>query len=484
MIYRLKVAFFTLICASLAACSGGSSDSGFLGGGDSENPLTIVTSELPDLAAAPYAEILEATGGRSPYSWAMVDDDGTGLTLDDTGVLRADAGVDPGQYAITVRVTDNANRQTEKSLLIQVTLAPLAIATTALPQAEAGAAYTALLIAEGGTPPLRWELLSDGGTGLAIPNAEEGLLRGVPSVAPGTYGLTIQVSDASGLSAQSSLLLEIAGDTPGPLQIVAPDLPDGSLGVRYAAVLTAEGGTGEYTWNLLSDGQSGLDLTPEGVLNGFPARSGSFGLTFEVNDGFTIAQGSAVLRIDADAVEPLTVETTSLEPAVPGVPYAAVLEASGGSGAYSWSLVSGGGSGLNVTAGGVLAGVPPSPGTFGLVVRVSSGSSRVDQALTLLVGPSPDPDVVSILTSSLPAGTTMQNYATIVRAFGGDGDYTWTVRDDGGSTLAFANMADAAAGLLTSTPISVGDGTYTVLLEVRDGGSGVDLKSFTFTVNP
>ena len=51
--------------------------------------LDQLTADLPDLAALPYAEILQANGGRPPYRWSMVNDDGTGMTVDENGVLRA-----------------------------------------------------------------------------------------------------------------------------------------------------------------------------------------------------------------------------------------------------------------------------------------------------------------------------------------------------------------------------------------------------------
>lgn len=487
MMNWLKVAFLTVICASIGACGGGGGDSGFLGGAGSEDPLIIVTSDLPELAAVPYAEILEAAGGRAPYSWAMVNDDGTGLTLDDGGVLRADTGVTPGQYAITVSVTDSAGRRVERSLVIQVTLAPLAIATTALPEAESGAAYSAVLAAEGGTPPLEWELLSDGGTGLAIPDAQQGLLSGVPSVTPGVYGLTVRLVDAGGLSDQRSLLLTVAGESPGPLEIATSSLPGGELGIRYAAVLEATGGSGDYFWSLLSDGASGLDLSEEGVLSGFPSRSGSLGLTFEVNDGFTIAIRSLVVTVDdpTEPAEPVEITPTPLEAAVPGVPYAAVLEASGGNGSYSWSLRDGGGSGLSLSSAGVLSGVPTEQGVFGIVVSATSDGDTDEQAFTLRVGPeTPGDELLSISTEALPSATQDVPYAVVLRAFGGDGDYTWNVRPESTpDALTFTfGPGDETVGLLTGEPPT--DDDFTLVIEVRDGDSNIDIKEFALTVNP
>jgi len=494
---RTKGAFLTLVCASIAACGGGSGGGGFLGNTGDEDPLTIVTADLPDLAALPYAEILQATGGREPYRWSMVNDDGTGMTVDANGVLRASSTPDPGQYAITISVSDNSNVTVERSLLIQVTLAPLAIATTALPEAPTGEAYTALLASNGGTPPLDWQLLSDGGTGLTISDAEQGLLTGIPSVTPGVYGLTLQLSDASGLTVQRSLLLTVTGTAPGPLEIAtASPLPDAVLGTRYAAVLEATGGSGDYSWSLSSDGLSGLDLSEEGVLSGFPSRSGTLGLTLQVNDGFTIVSRSLVLTVvDPTApVVPVEITTTSLDAGVPGVPYAAVLEASDGTGSYTWNLVSDGGTGLSLSSAGVLAGVPSTQGSFGIVVEVRSGGDVDQEAFTLRIGPeTPGDDILAISTEALPSANVNTPYAVIVRAFGGDADYTWLVRAEStnpsnvpdNTTFTFATTgspADNKVGLLTGTGTLVGD--YTLVVEVRDGDNNIDVREFTLTVNP
>ena len=93
---------------------------------------------------------------------------------------------------------------------------PVAIATSALPTAEAGSPYTATLQASGGTAPYRWSLV--GGTmpaGLLL-DTTSGVITGTPASAPapGMVSLTFAVTD-SGSPAQSvSTTLALRSSSP------------------------------------------------------------------------------------------------------------------------------------------------------------------------------------------------------------------------------------------------------------------------------
>lgn len=84
---------------------------------------------------------------------------------------------------------------------------PLAIGTTSLPLAAAGAPYSALLAASGGTAPYSWSLASGSlPPGLALSGA--GALSGTPA-ASGTTSFTVEVTDAAGATATEALTLEV-----------------------------------------------------------------------------------------------------------------------------------------------------------------------------------------------------------------------------------------------------------------------------------
>lgn len=76
-----------------------------------------------------------------------------------------------------------------------VALKPVQVATTALPVAHRGKAYATKLGATSGLAPYRWSLLARAPKGLHL--EADGRIVGKPLVRPGTYVLTVRVSDAS-----------------------------------------------------------------------------------------------------------------------------------------------------------------------------------------------------------------------------------------------------------------------------------------------
>lgn len=268
-----------------------------------ESGINIISTALPAAVdGLDYIALVEASGGVIPYTWAIADDGGTGLTIDDEGFLT---GVAPtaGSYGMTLLVTDASEKTAQQSFILSVTgentPQALSIATTSLPAAAEGEPYTAILLATGGQGDYMWTLIDDGGTGLDM--IDDGILRGT-GPAEGDYAITVSVMDNT-RTVTSSLNLAVNPD-PSPLTITTTSLPGATEDVRYAAVLEATGGTENYTWRLVSGGASGLTVAPAGILSGTPTTPGTFGITFEVNDGENIVQRSATVTVIAAAEEP------------------------------------------------------------------------------------------------------------------------------------------------------------------------------------
>ena len=189
---RLSVALTILFTVS--ACGGGGGG-GFIPKDGETDPVTITTTELPEASAgADYTALVEATGGRSPYTWTMIDNGGTGFAINNEGFITGIAP-EPGDYGLTVEVTDRGNKTDRFSTVLSVVVGPdsLAVTTTALPNAIDGIQYTALVQASGGKEPYTWIVVDDGGTGFTINN--EWFLS---EVAPqsGEYGFTLHVIDS------------------------------------------------------------------------------------------------------------------------------------------------------------------------------------------------------------------------------------------------------------------------------------------------
>ncbi|PZQ18412.1 MAG: autotransporter outer membrane beta-barrel domain-containing protein [Rhodanobacter denitrificans] len=154
-----------------------------------------------------YSQALTASGGTAPYTYAISA--GTlpgGLALAGDGTLSGTPTAS-GSFAFTVTATD-ANAQTgERAYTLEIVDA-LTLPATDLPDASAGAAYSATLNpAVGGTPPYTYAL-----TGGALPAGltlgGDGTIAGTPSEV-GAFGFTVTVTDSVDGTASGDFTLTV-----------------------------------------------------------------------------------------------------------------------------------------------------------------------------------------------------------------------------------------------------------------------------------
>lgn len=496
---RLAVIFAVLF--TLIACGGGGGGSSFYdpdkgnsGGGGTSDPLTITTTGLPDaIDGVPYSAVVQATGGSGSYSWAVLENGGTGFTIDNGGIL---SGIAPasGSYGLTIQVKDSGGQTATTSLILKVTGAgasgPLTITTTSLPNGAQGEDYLAILAASGGQGDYQWTLLSAGGSGLQL--SPDGILSGTAPAA-GQYAITVAVQDDTA-TVSSSLILTVATDV-NPLTITTTSLPNGLINKAYAAALNAAGGNVPYAWTLVSSGGSGLTLSTAGVLSGVPTVPGTFGLVVKVGDGTSTAQSAltvTIANIDEGCVLDCEVTiTTDTLPVADRVLYAANLEAVGGTRPYAWSGgdTSNPGTGFKVdAASGSITGNANNllPGLYGYTVTVVDSANSSDTRSYIIEVPGGDLPPVRILTENpLPIATEGLTYSVVMRAVGGGADKNWevleTLKDgalipvvDGPNFDAPGGNADSGVLFWSAAKVTAGD--YLVTIKVT-GVSSDDVDS-------
>jgi len=157
-------------------------------------PMEIATASLPDPPVwSAYSQKLTTRGGKATLVWSLAGGSlPPGVALSSAGALSGKPTT-VGSYPVTFNVKDALGQVATKSFVITVT--PMTITTSALPDAKKGQYYASKLAASGGKATLAWSIV--GGalpTGLTLSAA--GNISGYPKT-PGTWTFTVKVTDSS-----------------------------------------------------------------------------------------------------------------------------------------------------------------------------------------------------------------------------------------------------------------------------------------------
>jgi hypothetical protein len=250
------------------------------------------------------------------------------------------------------------------------------------------------------TPPLVWGVDPTDSTNL--PNR----LHAEPRT---NYDWSLQVQDVNGNSAYASLNFETKT---GPVSLPAANtnpLPSGVVNVSYSGSLAASGGPGGNNYYFTVNGTTiptnnsfvsatnsdGLTFSSNGgnmlFVSGTPTSNESVSLTVEVFDTTNSSDTATVTyTVVINAEAPVSLPLASSNPlgsAVVALPFAGTINASGGSGGYSFTIngttipttgvqtsIATGGDGLTAASSGgstlSIAGTPASVETLSLDVTV------------------------------------------------------------------------------------------------------------------
>ena len=470
-----------LMAALLTGCA---SVSGGGGGGGNPSPLAISTNSLPNgQVGTAFNAVLVATGGKTPYTWSLTS--GTlpaGLSLNSsTGTISGTPTAPANNVALTFQVMDaETPAQTRAvNLTLTVNTANLAISTTALANGQVGVAYSATLVATGGTTPYTWSLTS--GTlpaGLSL-NSSTGAITGTPTTAVSSASLTFQVQDASNPKQTKTVNLTLT-ILPPPPSISTTSLPNGQVGVAYNTTLTATGGKPPYTWSITSGSlPAGLSLNSStGAITGTPtAAVSNDSVTFKVTDSSSPAQTAPKSLTITIAPPSLAITTSSLPNGQVGVAYNTTLAATGGTTPYTWSISSGtlpAGLSLNSSTGAITGTPTTAVSSAPLTFQVQDSSSP-KQAKTSNLTLTINPPGLAITTSALPSGQVGAAYSTTLLATGGTTPYSWSLTS--GSLPAGLSL-NSSTGAITGTP-TVAVSNLSLTFQVQDSGTPKQTKTAT-----
>ena len=435
-------------------------------------PDLIITNNSPLPAGTvtqPYNVTLTSTGGTGAKTWDISSGSlPAGLNFSPAGAISGTPQAS-GISSPTFRVRDSGNPQDTATKQLSLTISlptPPRITTVSLPAGTFKGAYNQTVSVTGGIGSLVWGVTSGGlPPGLSL-NPSNGNISGIPTQT-GSFNFTLRVTDQIPQFDEQNLTITI--NPPTPPAITAPSsLPTGTVNQDYPnTTLTASGGTAPLTWDpvvspTLPNGLS-WDATTH-TITGKPLNGsqGTANHTFTVRDATNPVQAaSRTYSLTINLPAPPSITTTSLPNGTVTQPYSRTVQATGGTGALTWSVSAGSlPTGLDPInpATGQITGTPTAAGTFNFTVQATDTLNQSDtQALSItIVLPAPP----NITTASLPNGTVASAYSQTVQATGGTGALTWGI--SAGSLPTGLNPIDPTTGQITGTPTVAGTFNFTV----------------------
>jgi Putative Ig domain len=266
-----------------------------------------------------------------------------------------------------------------------------------------------------------------------------------------------------------------------PVQIITSTLPDAIYGQSYAQTLACSGGSGTCAWALQSSSLAAGMAFDEASATvwGTPTAVGTGSLTvsaWDVLQPSNTASKPLTLTVDAPA---FTIAVPTAPAGQVGVPYRLTPSASGGLGTVSWTVSGSMPAGLMVDpVTGTISGTPvlwTASTTFTLQATDDFTTGRTAFApVTITVAPAP----LTVLTSSLPAGSYNAPYSAVVQEGGGTGSVTWALSGGG----LPPGMTFGGGGALSGTPSAAGTFSFTVTATDTGWNGYVASASLSLTI--
>ena len=262
------------------------------------------------------------------------------------------------------------------------------------------------------------------------------------------------------------------------LQIITQELPDWTVDMPYSAQIQTINGSGEVTYSDKNGDLSGtgLSLSAAGVLSGTPTVTGTIEFVVEVVDE-SMQVDERPLSLDIHS--PVVVQSISLPAWTQNFAYVQTqIVSTGGTGTHVWSDFDGGltGSGLSLSASGLLTGTPTASGTYTFIAQAVDLAGSYDQKeLSVTINPT-----VAITTSTVPDVRVNEVMNLHLEATGGTGTHTWI---DSNNDLSGTGLALNSEGLLYGIGSSEMTITFTASVSDQIGASASQEFSFDVTTS-
>ena len=424
---------------------------------------TVSFTISPTSAISSQSVTITATtvGGMNPFnfSWNYGDNSsGSGNVVSHTYSVQ-------GTYTVTLTVRD-ANAQTATSTqTLSVAPSPLtaSFAMTLSSGLIVGQLASFAASVSGGTSPytFNWNF-GDGTTTSGNPVNHSFNV-------PGTYTVTVTVTDANAMTATVPADILV---NPLTLAVTISGPTTGTLGTAVTFTATGSGGTTPYTFAWTATGGSPASGT-----------GASFSTTYSTEGTFnvsvTITDANANMPIASQSVTvvalPITASFTVSTGPTNGVQVTFAASASGGTGGYSyaWNLGDD-----NTATGNPVSHTYTTAGSFTVALTVNDSSmTQTTIAQIITVSPPPPAPLSTSFTMSSASAPAGQSVTFMATTSGGTSPYvySWSFGD---------------SSVSTGNPVSHSftTGNYTVTLTVTDSSvlneTAIASQTITITTRP
>jgi len=429
-------------------------------------PLSITTTSLPGgTQNVAYAATLAASGGTTPYTWAIASGSlPTGLSLNSgTGAISGTPTA-TGTFSFTAQVTDSSNpgQTTTKALSIVVSVAA---DFTIWP----GTAVPGLV--DGG-PDSAVEL------GVKFRADSNGFITGIrfykASTNTGTHVGNLWTSSGTRLATTT-----FTGETASGWQQVLFSSPV-AIAANTVYVASYHANTGHYSADV-NYFATGVDNPPlHALANGVSGGNGVY--AYGATSNFpTLTWNSANYWVDVvfSATPPATLSSIAVTPSTPTI-LTGTTQQFTATGTYS------DGSTQNLTSQTTWASSNTSVATItstGLATAVNPGSTTISATVGSVVGSttlSVQPAPLAITTTSLPGGLLNVSYSATLTASGGTTPYTWAIAS---GSLPTGLLLNSGTGGISGTPTATGTFSFTVQVTDSSNPGQTTTKALSIVID-